>query len=373
MAVLLAASLTACSGAGAGGQAQGQGGGQAAQEGGSQNGGQAEAGGQDGGQTADRPKELKKFNVGYLATTGHIMYFIAQEKGFFREEGLDVTLSMFSNSGEGINAVIAGKLDAGSFGTAPPFTFIEKGQPITIFGGQMYEGHAIIAKPENAEAFRDLEGFRGKTVATVRLATGDIVLRYGLADSGIDWKKDVKIDELESPAAVLEAVKKGSADAGVVWTPYRKTAEQQGLAIVQYSGDIHGMANHPCCRQIAVTDRLAQDPDAYVAFLSALIRAYDFYKSNHEESIDVLAKYVQVDREILEGETYGEHIGSSPDPNREGVAKFWEAMKAAGYVTSDLDINEHVDTAIYEKALEGILARYPDNANYAGLKADFKA
>ena len=317
-------------------------------------------------------KALTKFNVGYLASTGHILYFIAQEKGFFKEEGLDVSLFLFNNSGEGINSIISGRLDVGSFGTAPPFTFIEKGQQINIFGGQMYEGHALIAKPENAAALRNLSGFRGKTIATVRMATGDIVFRYGFSQAGIDWEKEITIHELESPAAVMEAVKKGAVDAGVVWTPFRKMAEQQGLTIVQYSGAIHNMENHPCCRQIAVTEKLEKSSEAYKSFLAALIRAYDFYKSKKDESLDILAKYVQVDREILEAETYGQHIGSSPDPNKEGVVQFWEAMKTAGYITSDIDIAGHINTRLYAAALDDVIARYPGNGNYQHLKATFK-
>jgi len=325
-------------------------------------------------QPAKKTEEKKpaKFNVGYLASTGHIMYFIAQEKGYFKDEGLNVELFQFNNSGEGINSIISGKLDAGSFGTAPPFTFIEKGQPISIFGGQMYEGHALIAKPEKAAELKELKNFKGKKIAGVRLATGDIVFRYGFSQVGIDPKKDLTINEYESPAAVVEVVKKGEADAGVVWTPFRKMAEQQGLVIVQYSGNVHNMKDHPCCRQIAVTDKLAKEPEKYKKFLAALIRAYDFYKTNEDESLTILAKYVKVDREILKSETYGQHIGSNPDPNKEAVVKFWGAMKTAGYITSDIDIAKHVNTSIYASALNEVNTKYPGNKNYEYLKSVFK-
>jgi NitT/TauT family transport system substrate-binding protein len=313
-----------------------------------------------------------KWNVGYLASTGHILYFIAKEKGYFYDEGLDVNLALFTNSGEGINAVLTGKLNAGSFGTAPPFTFIEKGRDIVIFGGQMTEGHALISKPDKAKELGDINNFRGKTVATVRLATGDIVLRGALAGAGIDWSKDLTINEMESPAAVLEAVKSGKADAGVVWTPFRKMAEDQGLKIVHYSGEYPKMKNHPCCRQIATGANLKANPDEYRHFLAALIRAYDFYKTNHDESIDILSKYVKIDRDILVEETYGTHISSSPDPNIEGVVEFWNAMKDAKYITTDADIRAYVNTDLFEGALNAKLKESPDNSSYKELKSEFK-
>ncbi|MDR1943707.1 MAG: ABC transporter substrate-binding protein [Synergistaceae bacterium] len=325
-----------------------------------------------GGFAEAAPAKLAKFNVGYLASTGHILYFIAKEKGYFEREGLDVNLALFTNSGEGINAVLTGKLDAGSFGTAPPFTFIERGRDIVIFGGQMTEGHAVIAKPDKADALKDINNFKGKTVATVRLATGDIVLRGALAGAGIDWEKDLVINEMESPAAVLEAVKGGKADAGVVWTPFRKMAEDQGLKIVHYSGEYPKMKNHPCCRQIATGANLKANPENYRNFLAALINAYDFYKNNQDDSIEILSKYVNIGRDILVEETYGVHISSSPDPNIAGVAEFWSAMKDAKYITSDIDIREHVNTELFSKALDAKLAESPDNASYKELKAAFR-
>ena len=129
---------------------------------------------------------------------------------------------------------------------------------------------------------------------------------------------------MESPAAVLEAVKKGSVDAGVVWTPYRKIAEDQGLKIVQFSSEVSNMDNHPCCRQAALTERIKENPEKYEKFMAALIKAYKFYVTNKDETLDILSKYVKIDKAILEAETYGEHIGSNPDPNKEGVLKFWD-------------------------------------------------
>jgi NitT/TauT family transport system substrate-binding protein len=182
--------------------------------------------------------ELKKLKAGYLPTSGQLLYLVAKEKGFFQQEGLDVELLRFTNSGEGLTAVKAGRLDVGSFGTSAPLAVIAKGADFTIFGGQMGEGHGLIAKPEKAELFKDLKNFKGATIGAVRLATGDVVFRAALHEAGIDWKKGLTIKDFDSPAAVMEAVKKGTLDAGLVWIPYFTLAEKQGLVVVKYSGDV---------------------------------------------------------------------------------------------------------------------------------------
>ena len=58
--------------------------------------------------------------IGHLPSVGHVLYFIAQEKGFFAEEGLDAELFQFPNGIEGLNALKRGDVDVGSFGMAAP-------------------------------------------------------------------------------------------------------------------------------------------------------------------------------------------------------------------------------------------------------------
>ncbi|BBB93433.1 MAG TPA: ABC transporter substrate-binding protein [Methylomusa anaerophila] len=318
---------------------------------------------------ADKPNDKMKFNVGFLPAVGHVLFFVAQEKGFYAQEGLDVELFQFTNSGEGLNAVRSGKLDAGAFGTAGPQTFIAKGTPFVVIGGMQSEGHAVVAKPENAERFKNLQGFIGAKVATVRLATGDAVWRSALTKAGIDWKNQVAIQELDSPTTVLEAVKKGSADAGLVWVPFSEMAEQQGLKVVEWSSKY--MDAHTCCRVVALDDKLKSNREAYVRFSRALIRAYDFYINNQDETVEILSKYVKLDKAMIKQATYSGHIHSIPDPDKKRFTAFWDAMKSAGYIQSDLDISKYIDSSVYKEALQQLRNREPQNATYVNLEKDF--
>lgn len=322
-----------------------------------------------GNNTTQTPADKIKFTVGYLPAVGHVLYFVAKEKGFFEQEGLDVEMFQFTNSGEGLNAIKSGKLDTGSFGTAAPLTFIAKGTPFVIYGGMQSEGHGVVAKPENADRFKNLQGFVGTRVATVRLATGDAVWRYGLSQAGIDWKTQVTIHELDSPTAVLEAVKKGSVDAGLVWVPFTEMAEQQGLKTVEWSSQY--LDAHVCCRLVGLEDNIKNKKEAFVRFSRALIRAYDFYLTNQDETVEIISKYVKLDKGLLKKAAYSGHIHSIPDPDKKRVVAFWNAMRGAGYIQSDQDISQNVNTEIYQEALKELRARDPQNATYVRLEQDF--
>jgi NitT/TauT family transport system substrate-binding protein len=314
--------------------------------------------------------ELKKLKVGYLPTSGHLLYFVAKEKGFFKQEGLDVDLVRFTNSGEGLTAIKTGKLDAGSFGTSAPLAFIAKGADFTIFGGQMGEGHGLIAKPDKAERFRDLKNFRGTTIGAVRLATGDVVFRAALHEAGVDWKKDLTIKEFDSQAAVKEAVKKGTLDAGLVWIPYFTLAEKQGLKVVKYSGDV--IKGHTCCRQVALTATLRDRPADFEHFLTALLKAYQYYLTDRNGTVEVVGKYVQIDKADLLKDIYGGHLLVSPDPHRKSVLQFWDFMKKAEYVTSNESIDQRINTRLYASALAALERREPKEKLWKNLEKEFK-
>lgn len=314
--------------------------------------------------------ELSKLKVGYLPTSGHLLYFVAKEKGFFQKEGLDVELFRFTNSGEGLNAIKSGKLDAGSFGTSAPLAFIDKGADFTIFGGQMGEGHGLVAKPEKAERFKDLKNFRGATIGAVRLATGDVVFRAALREAGIDWKKDLTIKEFDSPAAVLEAVKKGSLDAGLVWIPYFTIAEKQGLKVVKYSGDV--IKGHTCCRQLALTGTVKNRQADFEKFLTALLKAYQYYQTDKNGTVDVVAKYVQIDKSDLLKDIYGGHLLVSPDPHKKSVLQFWDFMKKMDYISSNESIEKRINTNIYQNALASLSKREPKEKLWKKLTKEFQ-
>jgi NitT/TauT family transport system substrate-binding protein len=314
--------------------------------------------------------ELIKLRVGYLPTSGHLLYFVAKEKGFFEKEGLDVELFRFTNSGEGLTAIKTGKLDAGSFGTSAPLAFIAQGADFVMFGGQMGEGHALIAKPEKAERFKDLKNYKGSTIGAVRLATGDIVFRAALHQAGIDWKKDLTIKEFDSPVAVMEAVKKGSIDAGLVWIPFYTMAEKQGLKVVKYSGDV--IKSHTCCRQVALSVTLNQRQPDFEKFMTALLQAYRFYLNNKDETVDAVAKYVQIDKQDLFKDIYDGHLLVSPDPHKKSILQFWEFMKEANYVTSSENIDKRVNTTLYANALAKLQKREPKEKLWKDLDKEFR-
>lgn len=306
-----------------------------------------------------RPKPIATLRIGYLPVTGHAKFFIAKEEGFFKDEGLDVQLVEFANSADGLAALRADKLDLGAFGTTAPLVHIAKGADICIIGGVMGEDAAIVVKPENAGLIKAIPDLKGKKVATVRLATGDAVLRGALNDAGINWKTDLQIFELKNPPAVLESVKSGQVDAGVIWGPHDLRAEEQGLKVVIRSGSLQ--PGHPCCRLTVHAQDARTRPQVWVHFVRAILRAEKFASDNHQKTVDDIGKYLKLDPGLIERAYYSGHLDQSSDPNLAGVENFWNTMNKSGFIDSKLDIAPFVATRIYKDALDQLAQQNPQD------------
>lgn len=317
---------------------------------------------------------LPKLRVGYIPEPAHGLYFVAKEKGYFKQEGVDVDLFQFGSAAEGLAALKANKLDVGTFGTTAPLLFISKGSEFTFIGGMMIGGQAIITRPERLAELsgKNLKVYKGKKIGLVKLSTGDVVFKGALKKAGIDYKKDVTFVELGTVASVVEAVKKGSVDAGLVYPPHFSLAEKNyGLKVAHYIEDFY--PDYTCCRIVAHTKQVNANPETYRKFLAALIRAYRFYKTNPDETVKIYARALKIDADIIRNETYVKKVAdSNPDPLRKGILDFWQHVRDAGYITQDYPMDRHINTHIYKQALDSVIKREPKDKIYQQMLAFYK-
>lgn len=319
--------------------------------------------------------DLPKLRVGYVAEPAHGLYYVAKDKGYFKDEGIDVDLFQFGSAAEGVNALNANKLDVGTFGTTAPLVFITKGAEFTFFGGMMIGGQALIVKPERQSEFKgkDPSIYKGKKIGLVKLSTGDVIFKGALLKAGINWRTDITFVELGSPGAITEAVNKGLVDAGLLWPPNFSLAEiNYGLKVSHYIEEFY--PKYTCCRIIAHTSHFNQNKDTYKKFLIALIKAYNFYVTKPEETVKIYASNLKINEDIVRNETYVNKVAeSNPDPLRKKILEFWNNILEANYVPKDLkvDIDSHINVDVYRQALGEVIKRYPQDKIYQSMLNTF--
>ena len=249
----------------------------------------------------DKSEDEKKYetlNVAYFPTSfKSSLSTIANEQGFFKEEGLDVNLISLQNSSDTIVALEEGKIDVNPSGITNVIQAIEDGSPIKIIGGSAQAGGIIITLPENAEKYKDLANWKGATWATGRSYTGDFVTRHYLKELGIDSNKDVNSLDLGDDLSIIQAVAKGEADVGYITANGTGTAEEYGVELIIDVDDLENA--YPCCRISTTEDAIQNKRDSLVAYMRAVIRSYDFILSNKEETIEIYKDLTDQDEDYV--------------------------------------------------------------------------
>ncbi len=320
--------------------------------------------------------EKTEFNIGYLNSTAHLLAFVAEEEGYFDEEGLDVTLTQFSSAAELASGLESEKLDVAFIGSVPTLTFQSTGHDLTIFGGAMTNGHGYVIKPEFTEGKSDwdISILKGRNVASVKNSIQDAELQILLKNAGIEigeGEDKVNIIYFDSQKDAYAALQNETIDAASVYSPYASLAEGQGYKIVYRCSEEEALKNQPCCRQVATTKALSENEDSYTAFERALIKAYKFTQEYETETIQDVKKYIDIDEDYIKTEVYGGYGSSTPDPDKKGTVELKKTIVDLGY-TEDYDIENFYNTEIYQNALDSILKENPDDSVYKALQDHFE-
>ncbi|WP_165445302.1 ABC transporter substrate-binding protein [Bacilliculturomica massiliensis] len=335
--------------------------------------------GQSGGaaETAGGSGEVRTLRVAMLGKDiKTACVILADELGYFEEEGVNVEFEKVSSLADALTAVSTGKLDVLPYGVIPSCSFISQGTDVVIFGGTISEGSEAIVKPENKDAFRSPEDFRGKRIGCFRMETGHMVMKGVLREAGLDVDRDVSFIYLDSSASIMEAVMKGEVDVGFVNSGYGYIAEQSGAAVAFAVGDL--VPDFPCCRQTASAEALADKRDALVKFETALLRALDVYRNDRTTTVEKLTAYSGQDAAYVEAIMYGgggydNAMIVSLDPNKNKVEDFYEVMKANGDIDAGTpyDIADYIDTSVYADALDILIDRGEGGGLYEELKDEY--
>ena len=317
--------------------------------------------------------EKADINIGYLNSTAHLLAFVAQEEGYFKEEGLKVTLTQFSSAAELVNGLESDKLDVAFIGSVPTLTFQSQGHDVSVFGGAMTNGHGYVIKSEFADKDEaGIEVLKGRNVASVKNSVQDAELQILLKNAHIEIGEGtdkVNIVYFDSQKDAYAALLNSSIDAASVYSPYASLAKSQGYKVVYYCAHEKALENQPCCRQVAKTSALSSNPNTFTAVERAFIKAYHFTQSDHDKTIKDVKKYIDIDEEFIDTEVYGGYSVSSPDPDKQGTLTLKDTIIELGY-TNDYDIEPYYNTDIYKKALDSILAENSDDI-YKSLEEHF--
>ncbi len=208
--------------------------------------------------------------------TGALIY-VAEDQGFFEENGLDVTIKGYGSGKACADALIAGEAD---ICTSAGFVFVSNSFDYTdlrVFGtvatAQVKE---LIARKD--KGITTIDDLAGKKIGVTRRSGAEFLFGVFLTLNALSYE-DVELVDLR-PSEIVEAILNDDIDAGFTWDPYTYNIKKElGENVISWPGgeDFYFVL-------LTKEDWIKNNPAAAERFMKSVLEAEDYIKDNSEEA-----------------------------------------------------------------------------------------
>jgi NitT/TauT family transport system substrate-binding protein len=302
--------------------------------------------------------------VGAASTTSDAPIYIADRKGFFRAEGIDVRITNFRSASDMVAPLGAGQLDAGAGSAgAALYNAVARGIRIKIVADKAssppgYGATKILVRKDLVDSGRyrtpkDLKGLRFAMNAPGVSNTS--TLNTLLKSAGLSYS-DVQTVDLPFPDHVV-ALKNKSVEASASVEPGPAIAVKNGDAVVIRSDD-EILPNHQVAVLLYSEDFVLKHRDEAMRFMRAYIRAVRFYNGalkdgrlagpNADEVIAILSEATPIKaRAIYDAIT---PTGMNPDGrvNKESLAHDLAFYAEQGLIKGAMNLDDVLDFSLVD-------------------------
>jgi NitT/TauT family transport system substrate-binding protein len=311
------------------------------------------------GQAAD------PLRLGLLHTLSPAPFYIAQERGYFRDEGIDLTFRFFEAAQPIAAAAVSGDIDVGVTAlTGGFFNLAEKGTLKVIGGGmheqRSYEGSAILVSNKAFDAgLTSPDKLAGHSFAITQYGSSFHYMLGRIAEVEHFDVKSVSLRPVQLVPNMIAAVQSGQVDATIAIASQAKPLAASGQAhIIGWIGDIVPYQ----ITAVFATDRMiVQHADLLHRFARAYQKGVADYReaflrhdadgnpiadAKTDTALPLLEKYVfagdpHAREKILEGVGYYDAGGALDVAD---VTEQLRWFKAQGLVKGDADAASVIDT-----------------------------
>jgi NitT/TauT family transport system substrate-binding protein len=217
-----------------------------------------------------------------------LLYRFTKEKGFYREEGLDVLLIQ-AGMLPGIQGLVGGSFHFSQI-LGQGAGAILRGLPLKIL--MVFDTRPLnwLYASKNIKTIQDLKGGKQLAVSSFGAAL-DQMTRELLAKHGVDPQRDVVLRAIEPTPNRLAALLTGVVDASVLNQLDRLIAKKNGFNELLFYGDELEFVT----AGIVVAEKtLAQNPEMVRRFMRGTLRGFLWLKSSEKEAVTRFAAAMKV-------------------------------------------------------------------------------
>jgi NitT/TauT family transport system substrate-binding protein len=237
-------------------------------------------------------------------------------RGFFRDEGIDLSLRVVFGGPEIAARYDSGELKVGELGSPPATTALSKGARFRIIGSCVRRRalQYVVAHP----SIGDWNDLRGKTAAALSVGSCSYwFMRAVLSHHGIDPDRDVNLVGLGARyPRVMELFDTGELHAAVLSEPNIAIGEDGGhFRIMQALTDAEFCPTMQWSVIVANLRVIEHEPRLLKAIMRGVVRSYRYALANPGVLADFGAEYFGIERSTMEKSIQRE----APDLHADGL------------------------------------------------------
>jgi len=305
--------------------------------------------------------------VGAASTTSDAPIYIADRKGYFREEGLTAKITNFRSAADMVAPLGIGQLDAGAgSASAGLYNAMLQGIKIKIVADKAssapsYGATKILVRKDHVDSgrYKSPRDFKGMKFAMNAPGVSNTATLNALLKSvGLKYS-DVDTINMPFPDHVAALANKG-VDASASVEPGPTIAIKNGFAVLVKADD--EIIPHHQIAVLLYSENFVKKPDVARRFMRAYLRGVRFYNGalqdgrmagpNADEVIAILAESTPIkDAAIYKAIT---PTGMNPDGrvNARSLAEDLAFYREQGLITGDIKVEQVIDDSFVEAALK---------------------
>ena len=243
-----------------------------------------------------KPVEKVTIKVAYAPIADAAQVYVAMDKGYFAEQGIEIELEQLASGAQILEAVGSGSVEIGLSSYVPLVLAQAGGVPLqAITGGPVedrtHPEHAILVK--KSSTIKTVADLVGKNIAlNGRRNIDHMILQELLEKNGLK-EDDVRIVEVPFPRmeTVLDS---GGVDAACVIEPFVTRAVEHGNMRVLINNFVAVHDRIPIACYVARADWIGKNRDLVDRFRTAFKKATDLCLATPEETKPIIAKYAKL-------------------------------------------------------------------------------
>ncbi len=231
--------------------------------------------------------KTEKLTIAVSDWPASLPIYIAQEKGFFRKQGLDISLQSCNSGNLGIEDVLAGRADLVTSTETPLARAIVESKPVAIVATMAEANKAMMVVARRDRGISNSLDLRGRRVGVVRGSSADFYLHVHLTTSYIN-PRSVRIVHLRAEE-IVGALLKGRVDAVSAWPPYTMVLQKKlgSNAVTLHDPDIYTATwNLSGSRKF-----IQNNPERVKRVLRALLLANGYIRTDPISARTIFEKY----------------------------------------------------------------------------------